>query len=303
MTSKHAEELSSKLATSTSLDDADLQNVRNLLKQWSLEEKPLVPRSPTIAPPRVFTGKREDLTDFLTQVKMNIMIQSDRSWTEQSKICYLCSFLDGPAFSWAQPYIEIMGTEEESSLMKNYFLFIQELRNASGEPDMIATAEQQLSSLRQGNNPTAEYAVTFRRLAARTGWNDQPLLFQFRKGLSEQLKDELATRDMPIDFNEYIQRVILLDNRIRERQMERTIRNRSRQTINITNFAPLQRASDTNRPETTNDDVRPMELDASRRGPLSTERKGEAYEEPSMLVLWTRRSPSEQLPIKVPSTQ
>lgn len=40
MTSKHAEELSSKLAASTLLDDVDLQKVQNLLRQLPLEENP-----------------------------------------------------------------------------------------------------------------------------------------------------------------------------------------------------------------------------------------------------------------------
>lgn len=61
-----------------------------------------------------------------------------------------------------------MGIEEKSPLMKNYLLFIQELRNAFREPDMVAMAEQQLSRLRQGNNPAESWLSMLLMVKSKT---------------------------------------------------------------------------------------------------------------------------------------
>ncbi len=55
---------------------------------------------------------------------------------------------------------------------------------------------EQLISLRQGRGTAADYALSFRTLAAQTGWPDDPLKLHFRKGLNSELQSELACRMM-----------------------------------------------------------------------------------------------------------
>ena len=39
----------------------------------------------------------------------------------------------------------------------------------------------------------ADYTIDFRTLAAESGWNNEALLTSFYQGLSEDIKDELAS--------------------------------------------------------------------------------------------------------------
>ncbi len=54
---------------------------------------------------------------------------------------------------------------------------------------------EQLLALRQGSSTAADYALTFRTLAAQTGWDNDPLKLIFRKGITTELQSELACRD------------------------------------------------------------------------------------------------------------
>ncbi len=59
-----------------------------------------------------------------------------------------------------------------------------------------------------------DYSVHFWTLAADAQWIEAALKAVFLKGLSEQLKDELAARDLP----SFVALAINIDNRLLERQ-------------------------------------------------------------------------------------
>lgn len=58
-------------------------------------------------------------------------------------------------------------------------------------------------------------------LASECGWDESALMVIYLKGLSEQLKDELAIRDESASLEELISISIWLDNRLCERVRER----------------------------------------------------------------------------------
>ncbi|KAI2656666.1 Retrotransposon-like protein 1 [Labeo rohita] len=70
-------------------------------------------------------------------------------------------------------------------------------------------------ALRQGRRPAADYALTFRTLAAQSGWNDGPLKLHYRKGLNPDLQVELACRDEDLSLEQYIDLSIRVDNVMR----------------------------------------------------------------------------------------
>ncbi|XP_062843452.1 interferon-induced very large GTPase 1-like [Trichomycterus rosablanca] len=81
-------------------------------------------------------------------------------------------------------------------------------------------ATKQLMTLRQGLGSVAEYAITFRTLAAVSGWNNCALATAFHHGLASMLKDGLASAGCPSGLEALISHAICLDNRIRERRTE-----------------------------------------------------------------------------------
>ena len=75
--------------------------------------------------------------------------------------------------------------------------------------------------MRQGNKTVSDFAIDFRTLAASCGWNNEAIYDAFLSGLSESLKDELASRELPATFDELVDLAIRLDNRLRLRWREK----------------------------------------------------------------------------------
>lgn len=75
--------------------------------------------------------------------------------------------------------------------------------------------------LRQGSISVAEFSIQFRTLAIESGWNREALTATFLHALSEKVKDELSSRDVPDTLERLISLAIQIDNRIRERNRER----------------------------------------------------------------------------------
>lgn len=86
-------------------------------------------------------------------------------------------------------------------------------------------------SLRQGSSSVSAYSIDFRILATECGWDDKALQGIFYRGLSDEVKDELAARDGTTSLEELISLAIRLDNRLRERHRERAVRSRSNVSI------------------------------------------------------------------------
>lgn len=222
-------------------------------------------------PPK-FTGKPEEIRKFITRVKMAVEIHRDDFASDLGKICYMCSFMEGPAFDWAQPYLDDIGTDELDSCMSSFTAFLSAFCTAFGELNELVATERKLIHLKQRDALASEHAATFRRLALRTEFNEPALLALFRESLRDRLKDELAARDMPLDLWQYVSKVVELDNRLRERETQRRTQPlRPRQKFST----PISAQSLDSRGSTSNDGVQPMDLDAAkvRRGPLSQEER------------------------------
>lgn len=76
--------------------------------------------------------------------------------------------------------------------------------------------------LQQENQSVAEFIIDFCTSAAEVNWPDWALQSIFRCALSEELKDQLASRDDPRTFEDLVSLSLRTDNRLREREAEKT---------------------------------------------------------------------------------
>ena len=90
-------------------------------------------------------------------------------------------------------------------------------------PSSGADAAGRLYSLSQGSRSVAEYTLEFCSLAADSRWDDVALRSAYRRGLSEEIKDFIV-RDRPSSCNDLISLALLMDERLRERRLERAQR-------------------------------------------------------------------------------
>lgn len=202
---------------------------------------------------------------------MAIEISSDSFAYELGKMCYMCSFMDGAVFDWAQPYLEDIGSDRLDPCMISFDAFLNAFCVAFGEVNEKFATERKRIYLKQGQIMASEHTTTFRRLALRTEFNEPAFLALFRESLRDRLQDELAARDMATDLWRYVSKVVDIDNRLRERETQSR-----RQPIR-----PQQRFStpisipgrDTN--TNNNDDIQPMDWMPPKPnfGPLSNDER------------------------------
>lgn len=82
------------------------------------------------------------------------------------------------------------------------------------------SAEERLLGLQRGNQSIAEFIIDFRTAAAKAKRPDRALQSIFRCALSEELKDQLSSRDEPRSSEDLVSLSLRIDNRLREREEE-----------------------------------------------------------------------------------
>ncbi len=173
--------------------------------------------NPRLSLPERFDGTPDKCKGFLLQCSLFLDQQPSLYPTDISRVSFICFLLSGRALEWAT------AVWEDGSLsfppLNEFLCQFREVfeHSASGEEP-----GEQLLALRQGKDTAADYSLTFRTLAAQTGWESGPLKLLYRKGLSAELQSELACRDEGRTLEEFINITIRLDNLLRSRRSSRS---------------------------------------------------------------------------------
>ena len=178
----------------------------------------VTPREPRAPPPERYSGESGPCRGFLTQCNLIFTLQPSAFTTDGSRVAYVMTLLTGRALAWANALIE-----RQSPLCANYKLFTDEMRRVFDCRVRGRDAATRMLNLRQGRNSVANYAIDFRVLAAESGWSDDALIPTFLHGLSDEVKDELVSRELSEGFDSLVTLAIQVDNRIRERRREKRL--------------------------------------------------------------------------------
>lgn len=163
------------------------------------------PVSPRLAFPENFDGTPTKCKGFLLQCSLFVSQQPSLYPSDSSRIAFVCSLLTGRALEWATAVWRTDG-----STFPTFETFLQQFREFRE-----GNAGEQLLTLSQGRRSAAEYALSFRTIAAQTTWVEDTLKLLFRKGLTSELQSELACRDEGKSLSEFIDLAIQIDNLIR----------------------------------------------------------------------------------------
>ncbi|KAK3509827.1 hypothetical protein QTP70_012503 [Hemibagrus guttatus] len=171
---------------------------------------------PHLPPPQCFSGDPSACDGFLTQCSLTFELQPSSFPSDRAKIAYVITLLSGKALSWAMAV-----WKAQAPFCSSYTRFVEEFKQVFDHPLSGRQASKNLLTLRQKNGSATEYAIQFRTIAAGSGWNDESLMVCFWNGLSEAIKDDLAIREPARDLENLIDQAIWLDNRLRERNLNR----------------------------------------------------------------------------------
>ncbi|KAL0164219.1 hypothetical protein M9458_039972, partial [Cirrhinus mrigala] len=172
-----------------------------------------VSASPRLAFPEKFDGTPTKCKGFLLQCSLFVSQQPHLYPTEESKVAFVCSLLTGRALDWATAVWRL-----DRPTFPSFAAFMQRFKEVFQPSTENGEAGEQIMALRQGRRTAADYALSFRTLAAQSGWTDEPLKLHYRKGLHPDLQMELACRDEGLSLEQYIDLSIRVDNLMRARK-------------------------------------------------------------------------------------
>ncbi|KAK4689460.1 putative transposase, partial [Tremellales sp. Uapishka_1] len=166
--------------------------------------------------PDTFHGSDpSELPSFLTQAKMYLHFKEAQFPDDYSKVLWTASYLRGNAFAWWEPTFNAP-KRDQPDWVYDYEEFLDELRQAFGDPNRKKTAERELRRLRQGTSSVPEYYSRFLRYRAAVDWNESALRAQFEEGLNYTIKQAISIRDdEPDTLHDLVRVAIKIDNNVR----------------------------------------------------------------------------------------
>lgn len=170
---------------------------------------------PRLPAPQRYDGKPGECRGFLTQCELTFELQPSTFLTERAKIAYVITLLTEKARAWATSVWQRQGPE-----CTDFKIFSEDMLRVFDQSVSSADSAKKLMTIRQGTGSVADYAIAFRTLAAVSGWNEAALVVAFHHGLSDPVKDGLASAGCPSDLEPLISHAMRLDNRLRERRRD-----------------------------------------------------------------------------------
>ncbi|KAK3563698.1 hypothetical protein QTP86_034431 [Hemibagrus guttatus] len=165
--------------------------------------------SSPMAQPAPYSGSAEDCNGFLLQCSLVLEMQPHLYPTARSKVAFVITQLRGQALLWAESL-----WSQDSPVTQSYAGFVEHFKEVFGKPSWDSSVGEELCKLRQGKLTVTEYAIQFRTLAAKSGWNEQALLTAYRQGLSPQVRLHLAAHKDAIGLERLIQLSIRVATRM-----------------------------------------------------------------------------------------
>ncbi|KAJ1199016.1 hypothetical protein NDU88_002854 [Pleurodeles waltl] len=207
-----------------------------------------------------FSGEPTKLREFLDALTVYFAFRPTQFSHDRTKVGYLISALSGPALAWATPMVS-----SNDPVLSDYSTFVSRFKQMFSRPGLEASAEEALCDIQQGSQDVLQYITRFRQLAAETTWVERTLVTLFRRGLKEEIKDELVHSTRAEDLRGLMDQALSIEYRLQERRSEKK---RSRGFAQPSSSRAYLQRSEESRTPARDIEGEPMQVDTTR-GPLS----------------------------------
>lgn len=129
---------------------------------------------------------------FLAKCSLYISLQPCSFPSEESKVAFVVTLLTGRAASWGTTV-----WEQRLPCCTSFQSFSDELNKVFDRAASGREVAWLLAELSQGDCTVTEYSTEFHTLAAECGWNDEAQWDMFLYGLSDLVKDEIYSLELP----------------------------------------------------------------------------------------------------------
>jgi hypothetical protein len=180
-------------------------------------QQPRIPPKPTFKEPAVFKAGM-DVESWISDVQDAIMLQADALPTEEHKCTFTATYLaEGDPKQWYKAKKKL-----DVTFLSNFEEFLRIFIKRFGDPDLRANALRKIRQLHQTGS-AASYGTKFSNLLPYLDYSEETKCDMFYEGLKPVLKDYITVSprsEIPKTFDEYVQWVTGLDNRLHVRQGE-----------------------------------------------------------------------------------
>jgi hypothetical protein len=173
-----------------------------------------------VAKPDLYYGDRQGLDDWLNQMDLYFIFTP---MEDVKKTIFASTYLRGRAQHWMKPMLQkyLNEREDPDGIMRSFVRFKAEIRRIFGISNEDKVAVRLIQHVRQ-HTSASDYAAKFQEYAQVTDWDDSALMTMYRRGLKENVKDELMRTGQKIEnLDELIRATIEIDDNLYERAMER----------------------------------------------------------------------------------
>ena len=197
----------------------DLQELARLL-QMPRESKV----SKKYPDPPAFTGEQKEVWTFILQLRAKISANRDWWATEEDKVYYAFSRLEGVAVHRMGCYFD--GRSERQ--IRTIEDFYKILETTFGDPDPRKTAREKVQLLKQKNQPFLVWFPEFDSYAARSEYTEDTLRDHFLNNLSSELSAALVYDRPPKEgYQATVTHVQQLDDRMQAHARRSLFRSRN----------------------------------------------------------------------------
>lgn len=172
------------------------------------------------AKPDMYYGDRNKLDDWFNQLEMYFLF--NRTGPDQKSL-FATTFLRGQAQHYIKPLLTAFLSDrtDTMNIFAQFDRFKLYMKAVFGISNEKKAATRVIQSLRQKTS-ASDYTAKFREYSNLAGWTGDALLEMYRRGLKENVKDELEFSGMAIDtFERLAKAAIEIDDKLYERAMER----------------------------------------------------------------------------------
>jgi len=172
-----------------------------------------------VARPQMFNGKIEEVSAFINMACLYIrMKMTEEAATTQ--VAWVLSYVQrGVAEAWKDNLLDELA-KGESEVESAEQLFTK-IRNDFGETSEEERKIEQLRTIEQAGRTCDEYVQEFKKVTRGSGYERQPLIEEFKRGLNGAIRRKLAeAEELPTTIGEWQERAVRLDRNQRQSRAE-----------------------------------------------------------------------------------
>ena len=173
-----------------------------------------------VATPAIFNGEAGKVGGFVIMYRLYLRMKMREATVEEQVFWVLSHVQGGSVDVWKENVMEELELGEMEYETAEEFLTVLKKEFGGGEEEVVKVAE--LRKLEQGGRTMEEFVQEFKRAARGSGYEERPLIEEFKRGISGGIWRKLMeAENPPTSIEQWYRRATALDRNWRESRREK----------------------------------------------------------------------------------